>query len=194
MARSRLLTSLRPEYLAAIGEIITLWGALEVAIDQAIQRILRSPVGTLEAVTLGLNIQFRLDMLQGLAETTIHGREAHESLLRLIAEIRTSDADRNFIVHALWVQGEKDIAGGVGRRNKPGYRGETWDLTKLRAIALTASELNGELLNWTYHTPFRRKHVAWTERRLLLPLQNLRKPARARKRAKRKPPHASSRT
>ena len=101
--KARLAHSIKKEFLAAIGEIVVYAGALEVGVDMAISVVLKMPIGAQAAMTIGIGMQYRLDMLQGLAETSVRSTPRRETLLKLIAAIRTAEADRNFIVHAHWL-------------------------------------------------------------------------------------------
>ena len=182
--KAKLTHGIRRSFLAAIGEIVVYTGALEAGIDMAIAAILAVSGGAVAAMTIGIGTQSRLDMLQGLAETSVKSKRRRETLLGLIADIRGVQTERNFVVHAHWLIGDTgSIEGHVGRRNRAGWRHEAWSLEQFKKLADHLSEVNGELLRWSFGSgKFQRMHLEWHERYFLSPHPTLRARARKRKR------------
>ncbi len=178
--RMKLIRPLPDEHLKAIARVIINWSGLDVSVDLAISKILRVHDGAQAAVTIGIGLPYKLDMLEGLALTSLHTGPIRDELLEIIADIRRVQADRNFIAHAHWAKssGRERVYGYLGRKNTQGYRAEQWTADQILKIASGIIEIESRLLTWaTYRKP-RRKHVPWRERLASPTPKNRRKASR----------------
>ena len=154
-------------HLTAIGRAIAYFSGLDVTLDVAISRLLNVKSGAHAAITVGFGTESKVDLLESLAETTLAHGPARKEILALASRIRSAIADRNFIAHAHWLDGGgAKIDGYLGKRNKTGYRQESWDAEKIEGIAREFNRIEGDLLEWYFRKTLKRKHVSWHDRRL----------------------------
>jgi hypothetical protein len=189
----QLASGVDDKYLTEIGRIVVAWGLLETWIDQAIFKILGLHSGASAAITIGIGVQFRLEMLVGLATTSIHGKRNRETLLAIIKAIRAVETERNFVVHAMWMGQGETITGYIGKKNVPGHRLETWGVDKFKAIGEKITDVTSRLLTFTLDETVKRRRGLWRETLSELPPKNPGKSPRARKSAKLPRPPASPR-
>jgi hypothetical protein len=135
------------DFLKAIGRVAVNWSRLEMSVDQAIASILRVSPDAHAAMTVGLTFQIRLDMLASLNGTVRDERQKGE-LTKIIDEIRQRQADRNFIVHAAWIDGGDDVQGHVLKRRPKKDRVEIWTSKDISKVADQINDILGKLVGW----------------------------------------------
>ena len=179
----KLIREMPDAHLRAIGEVIVHFAGMDLTVDMAIGKILKVHVGAETAVTVGIGLPFKLDMLEGLALTTLSTGPIRQELLDIISEIRIVQQDRNFIAHAHWIPESKDdekVLGTQGKKNALGYRSETWSADDITRIAERINQLEGMLLGWIFNRRPRRRETAWHKRRPAQPQKGSKRNARAK--------------
>lgn len=94
------------------------------------------------AVTLGLALPFRLDVLTALAGP-MRSKARKESILSLIAETKRLQPDRNFVIHGIWLESGRDAFGYMLKKNAAGARTENWDEVRIERLASEINDLAG---------------------------------------------------
>jgi hypothetical protein len=142
----RILESVPRDFATEVGRVAINWSLLETMVDRAIGSILRVRGELLGAMTTGLGIQMRIDMLESLSATLRHKRQ-RQTLEEIIQAIKDKQSDQNFIIHAAWISAsDPDVQGYVLRRKKP--RVELWTWEDIARVATEINEIQGRLFGW----------------------------------------------
>ncbi len=187
-ARIRFMHNIPDPYLRQMGWIVVRWSNLETLVDWAIGHLLRVSAGGHAAVTIGLMLPFRLDMLRGLVQTHIRVGAVRREIESIIDGILKVQPHRNFVVHGSWMgvgDDDKDagLMGYTGKQNKLGYRQELWLLEDFEHVTDEIADLEARLMAWVLTKPKRTLRAAWHERHLPQFQRSRRKGARAPQRA-----------
>jgi hypothetical protein len=139
------------DILAGIGAVTVAWGGIETLVNQAIGRTLRLSLKEEAAVTTGILLKTRMEMLQDAIKAARMGNVRRVEINSIIAGIKGVQGDRNFLSHALWMRdGYDHVKGYVGRRNVAGYRLERWNEQDLLSLAHRITKLEERLFWWVH--------------------------------------------
>jgi AcrR family transcriptional regulator len=192
MSTARLSHGLDDEFLQAIGLVAVHWSSLEALIDAILARLLKTSAQQTHALTAGIGLPFRLDMIAGLAEL-IPQKSRRELLEEIIADIRKVLPDRNFAIHAMWVGGIP-AHGHMLRRTASKVRLERWDAKRVVRVADEIARIQLRILDWQMLRPLRGQRILpYTKMLLGRSPQNRGAVPRGRSVARRRRPPRSSR-
>lgn len=147
-------------HLTAIGRVASLWSYTELFLEKLIWLVLGIDNEAGYCVTTHLNSETRIHILESLAKKRLPIPGLQKDLAKRVADIRRLRAQRNTIVHALWIGGAAPSGYQIGKKgnrtvpriSKISAKGELkvtntpWRSKRINDIAYEIDVLNSALI------------------------------------------------
>ena len=95
-----------------------------MTVDVLISSVSKAPDLLTKMIVVGQNFSYRIEVLASVS-ALIRGKKKRDALQRLLARTRELQAERNFVVHAIWFDSVPSHYGYLLKKNAKGVREET---------------------------------------------------------------------
>lgn len=153
---AKLLFDITDEHYQAVGKVATHWAYVEMVVDALIARLSGVGENLHKVITVGQNMSFRIEVLAALS-AAIADTSDRGFLESQIAECRRLMAERNFVVHAVWLNGGQKGFGYLVKKNAAGARAEDWQPQEIESIASEITTLAANLTSLLASLPLSHK-------------------------------------